>query len=155
MNGTRLSLNTQLQANMRSSTLILFNFFCVCSFCLSSSFCSVSFSNLPVLLLLAIHNSSLSLQNGHNARVCRLCGQFSIILRVESSSQLPAAPETNRNYYNATNNQEYNNPTPYNSYFSVYDDEAEDADLYRDGRFIWTFFFLSCDLLRWVVFRPT
>ncbi|XP_031627349.1 uncharacterized protein LOC116343441 isoform X2 [Contarinia nasturtii] len=53
--------------------------------------------------------------------------------RVESSSQLPPAPESNRNYYNATSNQEYNNPTQYNSYFSVYDDEAEDTgDLYRD-----------------------
>ncbi|XP_055296768.1 mucin-5AC [Sitodiplosis mosellana] len=53
--------------------------------------------------------------------------------RVESSSQLPSAPESNRNYYNATSNQEYNNPTQYNSYFSVYDDEAEDTgDLYRD-----------------------
>lgn len=57
--------------------------------------------------------------------------------RVEStsSSQLPSAPESNRNYYNATNNQEYNNPTQFNSYFSVYDDEADDAgDLYRDGK---------------------
>lgn len=55
--------------------------------------------------------------------------------RVESSSQLPSAPENNRNYYNATSNQEYNNPTQYNSYFSVYDDEAEDTgDLYRDGK---------------------
>ena len=55
--------------------------------------------------------------------------------RVESSSQLPSAPESNRNYYNATSNQEYNNPTQYNSYFSVYDDEAEDTgDLYRDGK---------------------
>lgn len=54
--------------------------------------------------------------------------------RVESSSSLPQAPEGNRNYYNATNNQEYNNPTQqFNSYFSVYDDAAEDSDLYRDG----------------------
>lgn len=56
------------------------------------------------------------------------------MFRVESSSSLPTAPEGNRNYYNATNNQEYNNPTQYNSYFSVYDDEAEDSDLYRDGK---------------------
>lgn len=56
--------------------------------------------------------------------------------RVEStsSSQLPSAPENNRNYYNATNNQEYNNPTQFNSYFSVYDEDADDTgDLYRDG----------------------
>lgn len=57
--------------------------------------------------------------------------------RVEStsSSQLPSAPDSNRNYYNATNNQAYNNPTQFNSYFSVYDDEADDTgDLYRDGK---------------------
>lgn len=55
--------------------------------------------------------------------------------RVETSSQLSSAPESNRNYYNATSNQEYNNPTQFNSYFSVYDDEAEDTgDLYRDGK---------------------
>lgn len=60
---------------------------------------------------------------------------ISCACRVESSSQLPSAPENNRNYYNATGNQEYNNPTQYNSYFSVYDDEVEDTgDLYRDGK---------------------
>lgn len=58
------------------------------------------------------------------------------MIRVESSSQLPAAPETNRNYYNASNAQEYNNPTQYNSYFSVYDDEDENADIYRDGKLV-------------------
>lgn len=60
-----------------------------------------------------------------------------------SSSQLPSAPENNnRNYYNATNNQEYNNPTQFNSYFSVYDDEADDAgDLYRDGKHAYNHFF--------------
>lgn len=56
--------------------------------------------------------------------------------RVESSSQLPSA---DRNYYNATNNQAYNNPTQFNSYFSVYDDEADDTgELYRDGKQTYT-----------------
>lgn len=52
---------------------------------------------------------------------------------MESSSQLPTGPESNRNYYNTTTNQEYNNPSKYNTYFSVYDEETEDGDLYRDG----------------------
>lgn len=57
-------------------------------------------------------------------RICGLC-------RVESSSTVP---EGNRNYYNITSH-EPQNPSQYNTYFSVYDEEAqEDADLYRDGK---------------------
>lgn len=59
-----------------------------------------------------------------------------IIYRVESSTpnpnvyvqSKPVAPQGNRNYYNTTN-QGYNNPTQYDSYYSVYDDDVE---LYRD-----------------------
>lgn len=95
--------------------------------------CSTPILGFVLLYSFVVINSLLV---DTNRLICLVCFAFiSRVCRVESSSQLPSAPENNRNYYNATSNQEYNNPTQYNSYFSVYDDEAEDTgDLYRDGK---------------------
>lgn len=59
--------------------------------------------------------------------------------RVEPSSQTPVSynqpqrqqiqTQNNRNYYNTTSSQGYNDPHQYDNYYSIYDDDVE---LYRD-----------------------
>lgn len=70
-----------------------------------------------------------------------------IFNRVETSSQTPApifgqqpksiTQNRERNYYNTTSNQGFQNPSSqFDSYYSVYDDDVE---LYRDiGKFRWS-----------------
>lgn len=123
-----------------SLIFILITYICCLFFCLSLYL----FSCVFLLRMIVVSSSALdctslpfyTVRHQQKNCPCRFWRPTTNIfmIRVETSSQLPAAPEPNRNYYNATNNQEYNNPTQYNSYFSVYDDEAEDADLYRDGK---------------------